>query len=138
MIHTTLGALAAAEDSIKAVAELKLPAKTAYSLSKLLTAATAELEHWHKQRLKWVKEFGETNAEGVTAVRPDAMSEFIAHMNDLAAVAVELAVTPVTLDLFGETEMAVRDMAALIGAGLLVDPDVVPTPHLVEVKKGVQ
>jgi len=123
MIRTTLGAIAAAEESIKAVAALRLPVKAAYAVSKLLAIVGPELEHWHKQRIAWVHEFGSPTADGNTAVDPAAMPQFIARMNDLAAVAVELQATPVALDLLGDVEMTARDLGALTGAGLIVDPE---------------
>jgi hypothetical protein len=138
MIRTTLGALAAAEESVKTIAALKLPIKTAYAMSKLLAAITAELEHWHKQRIAWVQELGAPNDEGIVAVGPSGMPEFIARMTELASVAVEFSFAPVTFDMLGETEeMSARDIATLIGAGLLTDPDVAPVtgPHLVDTKK---
>jgi hypothetical protein len=138
MIHTTLGALAAAEDSMKAVADLKLPIKTSYALSKLVTAVSTELEHFHKQRIAWVEELGSKNAEGLIEVGPSGIPEFLTRMNELAAIAVELQGAPITFDMLGETDLSAHDITTLIAAGLLIEPVMAPVadgPHLVDTKK---
>lgn len=97
-ITTTLGQLAAAEAVIQRLVTFAWPPRTAYAVRKLAAAAGAELRFWHEQRIAWVKEFGDADADGNVTVANGNAPAFLARLAELAAVDVKLACAPVPFE----------------------------------------
>lgn len=112
MIHTTLGALANAEPALKRLAEVRLPVKAAYQLSKLIRLVGAEVPYFHQQRDVYIRELGVQVGDQFT-VQADGMTEFIHRMNELSEQPVDLSINPLSLDTFGSIELSATELIVL-------------------------
>lgn len=87
-IAATLGELVQAEEALQRLIEVKLPAKTAYQVAKLMRLVLAETQHFHKQREEAIRELGKPNPDNPNEVRvePENLQEFGRRLNELYAV----------------------------------------------------
>lgn len=135
-VETTLGVLAGAEPALARLAALKLPARTAYHIAKLVTLVRQETKHFHDQRLARIKEFGEarpatpperamTGDDTVYECRPDTKgwTEFQKTVTELVGVRSTVAWGPIKLSWLGTSEVAAEDLVAL---GPLLEDDTAP------------
>jgi hypothetical protein len=115
MIATTLGALVQAEAALTTLCALKLSAKSAYHLKKLAALVTVELKHYHAERDQYIRTHGTPREDGSVTIGPhaDAWPAFVAQMNDLAAVPVEIQCGPITLAMIGDEKVCAADLLAL-------------------------
>jgi hypothetical protein len=124
-ITTTLGTLVqAAEPALTNLAKIRLPAKTAYHIAKLLRAVREETAHFHAERNALVERWGDERdatpieqkdlgAARLRAVRPEHIAEFVAAVEELSALTVEIAVAPLTLEALGAIDVPAADLLAL-------------------------
>jgi hypothetical protein len=117
MIATTLGQLVEAEPACRTLCALALPPKAAYHLAKLVRLVMVETAHFTETRDRYIREFGTEVIEGNGAftigVDHSNWPAFVAQMNELAAVPVEIAWGPVTLEMLGAQPVAAKDLLAL-------------------------
>ncbi len=109
---TTLGALVIAEPTITRLADLRLPMKTAYQLSKWVRLINAELPFYHKERERLVRELGEPHEDQVTVTQSN-MPAFVEAMTALTATAVELAIQPFDLSTLGDVHVTAFELITL-------------------------
>lgn len=132
-VQTTLGELVEAEEALSRLAAQPMQQRLAYHLRKLVALVTAELrDHFHAPRIEMVRELGRerqtTGAERARSgqdktyeVKPENMPQFVAKVDELRAVPVELPWRPFDLAQLGESfQISARDLAAL---GALVHVD---------------
>ncbi len=116
-ITTTLGVLAQAEPTLKAICALKLSPKSAYHLKKLAQLVAPEVEHFHQERNGYIRDLGTENPEAVAGVelKRDSpnMPAFIAKVTELTAVPVEIAWGPLTLAMLGDCPVSAAELTAL-------------------------
>jgi uncharacterized protein YjiS (DUF1127 family) len=97
-IAVTLGDLVQAEEALQRLSEVKLPAKQAYHVAKLVRLIKAETQHYHSQREEAIRELGETSTDGQEVrVPPDKMPEFIKRLNEMFAIETRIDWTPLRL-----------------------------------------
>jgi len=118
-IRTTLGDLVKAEPVLHGLCALKLPALAAYHLKKLRALVAAETSHFNEERDRYVTELGAALDDGAFRITPEheQWPEFVRRMEALvaewAAVPVEIAWRPVTLELLGDARVSSDDLTAL-------------------------
>ena len=122
-IATTLGALVQAEPALQPICALKLNARSAYHLKKLAQLVAHETQHFHAERDRYIKELGTDRPDGGFELKPDseAWPTFVAQLNELAAVPVEIPWGPVTLEMLGDEKVSAQELAAL--GPLVADPE---------------
>jgi hypothetical protein len=109
-IPVTLGELVQAEEALQRLAEVKLPAKQAYHVAKLVRLIKAETQHYHAQREEAIRELGDATADGSEIrVPPDKMPEFMKRLNELFTVETRIDWTP----------LSVADLPEITAADLL-------------------
>lgn len=136
MIATTLGHLIDAHESLKRLANLQLPAKPAYRLSKLLGKVSAETKIFNDHRNKLIEQFGtprEANPmermggqAAVHELKPDnpKLPEFIKAVLELRDVTVTIDWEPFDGSvLFGDGLVVSAADLAVLGP-LVAWPDV--------------
>lgn len=99
-IVITLGELVQAEEALQRLVEVKLPAKTAYQVAKLMRLVLAETQHFHKQREEAIRELGAVNPENSNEVRvtPANVAEFGRRITELYEVQTRIDWTPLKID----------------------------------------
>jgi hypothetical protein len=114
-IATTLGALVQAETAIATICALKVSARSAYHLKKLAQLVAIETRHFHTERDALIKELGTKREDGGFELKPDAEAwpTFVAKVNEMAAVEVEVPWGPITLALLGDEKVSAQDLQAL-------------------------
>jgi hypothetical protein len=115
-IPVTLGDLVQAEEALQRLSEVKLPAKQAYHVAKLIRLIKAETQHYHAQREEAIRELGDATADGSEIrVPPDKMPEFVKRLNELFAVETRIDWTPLRLaDLPDVTAADLLRLGALV------------------------
>ena len=115
-IDTTLGTLAGAESALTRLSEDKLPYQTAYSVAKVLRAVSEELRHFHEERNKLVREYGEPGEPPeevkILPTSPN-WAAFRNEFEELAAVKVTLPVDPLDLTTISNLTIAPLDLLQL-------------------------
>lgn len=121
---TTLGALAAAEPTLTRLSDIRLPAKTAYQLSRWLRVVNGETRHYHTQRDAFIHELGVVDPVDPTRIHvtPDNTPEFVKRMVELSAVEVELTLAPISLSLLFSVDLSPMEILSLEPV-LLIDDD---------------
>lgn len=123
-IVTTMAEVLNAEPALGRLLQTRLPVKTAYQLAKIARAVKIELEHFHEQRLAYVKELGterdatpDERASGLhgrlTAVLPDRLDEFQQRVTALGALDVTIPGVPLTLADLAGIDIAAGDLLVL-------------------------
>lgn len=99
-IPVTLGELVQAEEALQRLLEVKLPAKQAYQVAKLMRLVKAETQHFHSQREEAIRELGVESKDtpGEIRVMPDKMQEFMKRLNEMHVVETQIDWTPLALD----------------------------------------
>ncbi len=121
MIQTTLGALVQAEPVLARLRELRVGVKLAYHLMKLCALVQVETAHHERERAAWIRELGTATDNGVSVTPADPQWDvFVTRMTDLAALPVELAWRPLTINALAGIDLSATELAAL---GALVAPD---------------
>lgn len=105
-----------AEEALQRLSEVKLPAKQAYHVAKLIRLIKAETQHYHAQREEAIRELGDATADGSEIrVPPDKMPEFVKRLNELFAVETRIDWTPLRLaDLPDVTAADLLRLGALV------------------------
>jgi len=97
-IAVTLGELVQAEEALQRLIEVKLPAKQAYHVAKLVRLIKAETQHYHAQREEAIRDLGDATADGLEVrVPPDKMPEFLKRLNELFSVETRIDWPPLAL-----------------------------------------
>jgi hypothetical protein len=99
-IVITLGELVQAEEALQRLIEVKMPAKTAYHVAKLMRLVTAETQHYHKQREEAIRELGMVNPDNPNEIRvlPERMLEFTKRLNELHVVETRIDWLPLSVN----------------------------------------
>lgn len=110
-IALTLGDLVQAEEALQRLIEVKLPAKQAYHVAKLVRLVKAETQHYHSQREDAIRELGVATPDHPDEIRvlPDRMPEFLKRLNELYVVETRIDWQP----------LAIADMPEMTAADLL-------------------
>ncbi len=131
-ITTTLGALTNAVPVLQRLWTLRLPAKTAYHVSKLCKLVDAETrDHFHEPCEKLRVELGAERAptpdeaatnggQPVMEVTPENRKEFFTRVQELAAVEVTIPWKPLALDALASVDISADELNAL-GALIVSD-----------------
>lgn len=133
-ISTTLGSLVVAEPALQLLAKLELPERTAYHVAKLLRLVSPELKHFHEKREAYIKEYGEERettaeekaagmGERVTSVTDEKREAFIAKVEELALVPVELAWRPIKISALTGSKLKAEDILPLLDTFLIDDTE---------------
>jgi len=115
MIATTLGALVQAEPALQPICQLKLTARSAYHVKKLVWIVAQETKHFHAERDRYITELGTATDAGGFELKPDneAFPTFVAQLNELAAVEVTIPWGPITLAMLGDAQVSAVELSAL-------------------------
>lgn len=135
-IRMTFGQLAEAEAVLAGLGTVKLPYAAAYRLARLTKAVGVELDYFRKERDDLVRELGTTRAATVderargapdevpeVTPRSPKWSEFLAKVQQLAAVEVTLDLAPFDPSMVPGLEIAAADLLVL--GPLLAAPETI-------------
>lgn len=110
----TMKEISAFEGIMNELSSLRLPAKTAYKISRIAKKVETELKTFYEMRLKIVQEYGEKdeNGELVLAgpdsakIREESISECNKELEDLLGVQVEFNDNlKISIDSFGDKDI---------------------------------
>jgi hypothetical protein len=107
-----LGELVVAQEVLRKLLALELPAAASYKIARAVRPIQAELQGYEEQRTKLVRQFGEAEGQQII-VKPDKMVEFNAEMNALLQVDVDLEIKTLNPDLLGDVGIRAADFMAL-------------------------
>jgi hypothetical protein len=122
MIQVKAGELLVAQSALMNLAQLKLPVKSAYHVSKLTRLAGQELQDIERQREALVREFGSENPDKSVTVKPDRMPEFQEKYKELAEIEVKLDWNPIPFEMLEHSQLTANDVTML--GSLLAEPKV--------------
>lgn len=92
---------------------IKMPAKAAYRVAKIVRVVNPELTEIEKQRVELVKKHGVADDKGNINVPEDKLPVFTAEFQELLGQEVELDIQPVTEDLLEGVTIAPNLLMAL-------------------------
>ena len=110
----TLGQLGAALPSLQKLAQLDLPVKIAFRISRFLKQAETEGQTLATIRSRLLKEFGEPMKEsGQFRVLPDKIDDFKAELEKLQSEEIEFNFQPISLENLGDIFLSAQDLLVL-------------------------
>jgi hypothetical protein len=125
----TLGHLLMAEQAFQRLGAIRMAAKPAYQVKKLLSLAGDHLGKLRKIQNEWIAELGVETKRGQYAIPPEtpAFDTYRERMEAMLADEVTLAWTPIAFDALGDEKISPADLIAL--DPFLVAPVDGPQPH---------
>jgi hypothetical protein len=123
-MYPTLNDLLNSSQSLVRLANLNLPSKVAYRLSKIMKFVGRELEHLDAARSKIIKKYGKLNEDGQFQIAKEDKEAFDAYAKDyqpLLEETVRIPMRKLPLSDFGTAQIATSDLIAL--SWLIHDPD---------------
>lgn len=120
VIRTTLKALSEAAPALGRLAGVKMPARTAYRLRRILGGVEAALNPFFEQRNELVRRFGTAEGDQIVVRGDEAAAALLAELQPLLDEVVELPFAPIYLDDLGDAEVTATDLILL--DGFVVDP----------------
>lgn len=90
-----------------------LTAKQAYWISRIAETAESEMKRVEKQRVALVKQFGETDDQGNSTVKPDQIAAFSEQIESLMDESIELPGSPIKFSELGEVKLSGLDLLRL-------------------------
>lgn len=118
MIAMKLYETVLAKPVLTELTKVRLSAKTAYQIAKLLRLVDVEAAHHETERVSFIKDLGTVEGDRTT-VTSDNWPEFERRIRELNDLPVELDANPLTLESFGTAELSGADVLAL--GALLVE-----------------
>lgn len=100
-----LGELVQAKDGLVQLSQKELPIKSAYKISRILKAASSELENYEEQRTKLIKKLGKEEG-GNISVPPEKKEEFIKELEGLLEVEVDINAEKIDVKEFGNISIS--------------------------------
>ncbi len=121
MITVKLSDLVNSTETLQKLAQKDFKAKLAWSISRLLKAADAEIQNFNEARMELIKKYGEkdetgeliSDENGNCKIPPEVTKDFNAEFVDLINSEIEINANKLQLDLFEDTNFTPSDMAIL-------------------------
>ena len=121
MITVKLSDLVNSTETLQKLAQKDFKAKLAWSISRLLKAADAEIQNFNEARMELIKKYGEkdengeliSDENGNCKISPESTKDFNTEFVDLINSEVEINANKLQLDLFEDTNFTPSDMAIL-------------------------
>jgi len=122
-MKVTLGQVLEAQAALGRLSQERLPIKTAYWITKLVRLCTEEVKTFMEARSTAITECDVANGDTIDVRRP-GYAAFKAKMDDLVAVEIDLAWTPLEYAKLADVSIAAADLLALepFFAGTLDEP----------------
>jgi hypothetical protein len=99
----TLNEIVSNVDNLKALLEVRLPAKVAYRLSRLGDKLNSILKSYNEQRNEIIKEFADVSEDGeYKIIDLEKLKEAEAKITELLAVEEEIDFEPIDIESLGE------------------------------------
>ena len=110
----TLGQLNAALPSLQKLAQLDLPIKSAFRISRFLKQTENDVKALADIRTKILKEFGEpTDEPGQFKVLPDRIDDFKTELEKLQDEEIECDFQPISLEDLGNVALSAQDLLVI-------------------------
>ena len=121
MITVKLSDLVNSTETLQKLAQKDFKAKLAWSISRLLKAADAEIQNFNEARMELIKKYGEkdengeliSDENGNCKISPESSKDINTEIVDLINSDVEMKGNKLQLDLFEDTNFTPSDMAIL-------------------------
>jgi hypothetical protein len=115
MVKVTLNQLVATKNLLQDIVKLKLKAKYAFSLAKVLEKIISETTKYEEVRSNLVKEYGETDDDGKIGLTPQSehYEKVVNELNELLSTEIELDFNKLSIDALGDNEIEVEKIIAL-------------------------
>jgi hypothetical protein len=110
-IPVSLGQLVQAEPALQRLLEVRLPARTAYHVAKLMALVQAETQHFHAQRETFIRELGTPVPD-----QPDALQVASANLPAFRERIQELVDVETTLDW---APLSLEELPEMTGADVM-------------------
>lgn len=118
-MNIKLGQVVNSKEGLEMLSDIKVKAKIAFSIKKLIDVTSKEIESFEKVREDKIRQYGETrtNDEGkeVVEVSKENQESFLNEMNELFNETVNLEVPNISMDDFlnNETEITAKTLISL-------------------------
>ena len=113
-MQITLEQLSAALPSLKKLAQLDLPVKSAFRISRFLKQTENDTKTLNDIRIKLLEEYGEPTGEtGQYKVSPDNIDAFKSELAELQSEKAEVDFTPLSLDDLGDINLSAQDLMVI-------------------------
>ena len=121
MITVKIDTLLNNTELLQKLAGTKLKAKLAWSISRLLKAAEAEIQSFNDTRMNLIKKYGEkdsngdliTDDKGNCKIENDSTNEFSKELNELIDTTIEINANKIKMELLEDLDFTPSDMAVL-------------------------
>lgn len=106
MIEVKMQDIVNGTEALQSLAKKEMKARLAYTISKLLKSADAELTNFNETRLNLIKKYGEkdeagellTDEKGNCKIAPESVSDFTNELNDLLNTSIELNANKININ----------------------------------------
>jgi len=112
-ITLTLSELKGMEQPLTKLLDQQLPVKVGFKLSKVLKEFSKELGELEEQRQKLIRQYGEADENQITITDPEKLEKFHTEFNDLLKEEITFEYSPINIDLLGDVDMPVSEIAVL-------------------------
>lgn len=123
MIKLKMAELLQMGASVALLANTRVPAKTAYSISKFVKKTNEELTEYEKVRIDCLKKYAELDEEGNVKVdesnnalfiSDENKTSYIKEMDDFAtSTEIEFDIDPIDINLLATVQLSANDLLAL-------------------------
>jgi hypothetical protein len=110
----TLAQILDAEQALKRLSAERMPIKTSWLVARLAKAVGAEVAAFHEQRNALIMALGiEKDGQRLIEEHSPNLPAFVAQVNELVSVSVELPWTPLPQEQLGDIAISPADLLAL-------------------------
>lgn len=104
-------------DFIEAHKDDNLSVKLAFKFAKIANALTADVTFFRQKYVEIIREYADINEDGSFKVKPESEADYVAKMEELIDLDVEIPDVNLTIDDFGDLTTSISEfscMASLI------------------------
>lgn len=121
MITVKIADLLNSTEILQKLSQKEFKAKLAWSITRLLKAAEAEIQAFNETRMNLIKKCGEkdengelvTDENGNCKIEPNSIESFSKELNDLIETEVEINAHKIPISLLEDVDFTPAEMAAL-------------------------
>ena len=121
MIKVKISDLINSTETLQKLGQKDFKAKLAWSISRLLKAAEAEIQDFNQARMNLINKYGEksedgtlvTDEQGNCKIEQGVVAEFSTQLNDLLNTEVEINANKISLDLLEDVDFTPSEITIL-------------------------
>lgn len=121
MIQVKIADLLNSTETLQKLAQKDFKAKLAWSISRLLKAAEAEIQNFNDTRMNLIKKYGEkdtdgeliTDENGNCKILPESVEDFNKELNELINTEIEINANKIDIELLENIDFTPSEMAIL-------------------------